>query len=557
MEAAAEAQPLEDLLERQVEAQDSRRAAVSLGLRVSRRESLAIFAIVAVPAAVLGWWLTVEMKVVAFDSAFRALHAYSVFYNAPPKLAAIGFVWPPLMTLSFLPFVAIKPLATSLVALPLYSAFFAALMIVVLNRTLAMLEMPRLPRYALLAAFAINPMIVHYATNGMAEIFVAFVTVVTVDQFLRWERTESIQALTLCGVGATACVLSRYEMLPFAIVLALGMLVVLIVRRAKPGQIESQAVMFTAPILYGVGAWVFFNWLVMGDALHFLGSEFEERFVLEGNRSVAEGGSGGMHASSLTALLGDVLAVNWKLMAAGCLVVPALAVVGLLRRKVVGLVLAALCLVNPVTTVAAVMQSDLSLLQLRFNMRTMPLIIIGIGWLFYVAQGRLRWVVAVVGVVAVAASAPITLRAMETFQYTFVERDFIAAIEHGRTTDPTGVAANQRIADYIVKHATGPRSVLVDDAQTYMPLLLSGRPDLFFDRVDRGDDVWANVADHPFGRVQWMLMPRNQGVIPDLLLQRYPGAPAGKEPLLRPRFHAGSWVVIEVKDRPTTRRAGP
>ena len=91
-----------------------------------------------------------------------------------------------------------------------------------------------------------------------------------------------------------------------------------------------------------------------------------------------------------------------------------------------------------------------------------------------------------------------------------------------------------------------PRSILVDDAQTFMPLLLGGRPDVFFDRTDRGDAVWELVADDPYGRVDWMLMPKRQGVIPDRVLERYPEAPSGENPLLRPRFEAGAWVLIRV-----------
>lgn len=515
-----------------------------------RRESLLIFLITFAVASAIGYWLTVRMDVVAFDSAFRALHAYSVLYNDPAKLAAIGFVWPPFMTLSFLPFVAIKPLATSLFALPLYSAFFLAATLVVLNRTLAFLEIPRAPRLLLLLAFAANPMIIHYGTNGMAEILVTFLTVLTVDQFLRWERTGSLQSIAMCGVAASACVLSRYEMLPFALLLALAVVAILTSRGAGGARIESQLLLFAAPIVYGVGAWVFFNWLVMGDPLHFLGREIQERFVLEGNRSVAEGGSGGAVAESLSSLIGDVLDVNWKVMAVSFVVVPLLVLAGVMRRNLVALSLAALCMVNPLTTIAAVVQSDLSLLQLRFNMRTMPLIIIGIGWLFYLARGRLRVLVAVVGIAGVAFSAPLTLRAMESYQYTFVERDFIAAVEDGRRTDPIRVHANRRMGDYIEENISGTRSILVDDAQTYMPLLLSGRPDLFFDRVDRGDTIWTEVADDPYGRVDWMLMPAKQGVIPDMLLDRYPTAPLGGEPLMEPVFRSANAVLVRVHERP-------
>ena len=70
----------------------------------------------------------------------------------------------------FLPLAAIKPLATSLVALPLTSAVFGGLLLVVIERLLGLTGLSRPRRYALVAAFGANPMIAFYASNGMAEI---------------------------------------------------------------------------------------------------------------------------------------------------------------------------------------------------------------------------------------------------------------------------------------------------------------------------------------------------------------------------------------------------
>jgi hypothetical protein len=47
---------------------------------------------------------------------------------------------------------------------------------------------------------------------------------------------------------------------------------------------------------------------------------------------------------------------------------------------------------------------------------------------------------------------------------------------------------------------------------------LTGEPELFFDRVDEGDDRWEAVLDSPFGEVQYMLIERS-----DLISDRYPG----------------------------------
>src|SRR5205085_12571814 len=123
------------------------------GLSRQALESLALFALAAAAYALLGRRVVMQQHVVVFDGLSRLAHAYFVWYNAPPKLAAIGFEWPPLMTLVFLPLAAIKPLATSFFALTLTSAIFAASTLVVLNRTLALLELRPPLRYPLVLAF--------------------------------------------------------------------------------------------------------------------------------------------------------------------------------------------------------------------------------------------------------------------------------------------------------------------------------------------------------------------------------------------------------------------
>jgi hypothetical protein len=129
-------------------------------------ETVVLWAIALAGYAWLGNRVVVQQHVVIFDAAARLAHAFFVWYNAPPKLAAIGFVWAPMSTLVFLPLAAIKPLASSLLALPLTSAMFGAGLLAVLNRTLALFEIRWPWRYAIVAAFGLNPMIAFYASNG-------------------------------------------------------------------------------------------------------------------------------------------------------------------------------------------------------------------------------------------------------------------------------------------------------------------------------------------------------------------------------------------------------
>ena len=152
----------------------------------------------------------------------------------------------------------------------------------------------------------------------------------------------------------------------------------------------------------------------------------------------------------------------------------------------------------------------------------------------------------------VAVAIPLTFQTMKTYPFVFAERDFTAAIDDGKKLDALKLDANQRLADYVTSHVSDVRQVQVDDAQTFMPILLSGRPDLFFDRIDLGDNVWHQIAGDPEGQVGWMMMPKQQGPIPDQLLACYPGAPSGKLDFLRPVASAGGTVLLRVVRPPGT-----
>lgn len=515
------------------------------------RESLALFGLSFIVYALLGWWLTVHLQAIPYDSAFRLTHAYFALHNDPAKLAAIGFVWPPLMTIVLLPFALIKPMATSLVALPLQTAMLGGLLLVVLNRTLALAGMGRLIRYALLLAFAANPLVVHYATNGMSEMLTFLLLSVALHQLLRWHLNGESHHLALCGVAMALGYLSRYELAPYAVAVFVAIAVLLIVqRRVARDELEGSLLLYAAPVAFAVAVWGFFNWAITGDALHFLDREVQERFVLEGARSVAEGGSGGASAEGWGDIARRLLDVNWQIFAVQFLVFGLLAGLGLLRRNLMALVLAGLMLINPLTTAVFVQGSDLSLLQLRFNMRAMPLVLIGTAWLFIMLKPGLGRRVMVGAVLAgMLASAPISWRAMEHYPYVFGERDFVRAVETGERQDPLDLASNRRMAAYVNAHVTRTRSVLVDDAQTFVPILVGGRPQLYFDRVDKGDEHWGRVLAHPVGKVDWLLMPANRGVIPDRVHARWSGALAGRVPFLRVVHREGNVVLVKVLRR--------
>jgi hypothetical protein len=519
-----------------------------------RREPLVLFAVAFAGYGVLGYFVMLRWHIIVGDGVSRLLHAYFIWYNQPPKLAAVGFVWPPLMTIVLLPFAVVKPLATSMLALPLASALFAAGLVVVIERTLALFGLSRIARLPLVALIALNPMILYYAANGMGESLSLFLLSLAVYWFLHWYKTPTHSRLVLMSLALACGVVARYEILFWAFALGAAVLAVLYVRGAGQKEIEGSAVAVFAPVVYALGLWIFFNWLIIGHPFYWLNSEVTQTFV-ETRRQVVQSSHVELAAAAVR-----TLGLTWHLFPATLIVVAALVVASVWCRDLVALVLASTIALNPITTaVLGVATHTDVVFQLRYNLRAVPLVLVGLGWLYHLAPRRARVAVWLVSAGLLAGSVPSTWQTMQTWQQQALEQAFLRAITTGKDQEgthslglgvPVGNAPEQAAARWIGDHVHGRNAVLADDAASFEVILLTGNPGLFLDRTDHGDAVWLDALDSPFGRTRFFLVSQ-QGH--DLIKDRYPTVLEGRVGWLQPVWKNARWTVLRVRPRP---RAG-
>ena len=136
---------------------------------VTRIETWAIFLVAGALYTLIGYKLVADLHVVNFDALDRLTRAFMVWYNDPPKLAAIGFSLPPIGTFVMVPFAAFRGLVTSGLAIPLSSAVFGALALTSINRMFAMADMARGARLLVVLLIGINPMWAFYSMNGTGD----------------------------------------------------------------------------------------------------------------------------------------------------------------------------------------------------------------------------------------------------------------------------------------------------------------------------------------------------------------------------------------------------
>ena len=100
------------------------------------------------------------------------------------------------------------------------------------------------------------------------------------------------------------------------------------------------------------------------------------------------------------------------------------------------------------------------------------------------------------------------------------------------------------MSEYISTNIEGENSILTDNAQTYAVMLLTGSPDIFFDRVDKSDGPWQQAAKDPASHVDYLLLSTDTS--DDLLSKLYPEAADGSDPLLPVVYRTERYVLVSV-----------
>ncbi|WKN49193.1 hypothetical protein [Nocardioides sp. Arc9.136] len=505
-----------------------------------RWESLLVLGLSTLAYGWFGYWLVVEKHVVGFETLDRLNRALMVWHNDPTKLSALGFDYPPLATLLLTPLTVLSGPARSLVVVPLASAVFAGLTLMTLNTMMRRAQVLAPLRVAVLLALGANPLVVLYAAGGARHfIWISFV-VVALGALFAWYVTADIRFVMIAGLAYSVAALAGYSSLLW-FVLSLLMVAAVLARLGADGtEVEGTAVGFAAPTVYVIALWTAFNALLLMDPFSWI------------TDSSDVSSSGGLPSFSLV----ELAAATGRLVLHGAplaiVVLPVLVFAGVARRNTfalwLGIMLAAAVL-TPALAVALRLTD--SPLLMRNALPILLLSVIGAIWLARSA-GEGSTLVSAVLVVGLLASIPWTFQAMKTYEYQNLESTFAAAVSTGesqegaRTLDGStvGIMSEEAMAGWIRDNVSRRSSILTDNAQTYGVMLLTGRPDLFFDRVDASDGPWLAAAKDPARHVDFMLLSTGAGE--DLLSQLYPEAADGSDALLTVAYTTPRYTLVAV-----------
>ena len=459
------------------------------------------------------------------DALARTHSAVQIVRGYEPKLANIGFAWPPLPTLMQVPLAVVAPRLTAAGgAAPVVSAIAWAVCLGLLG----VLVRPLLPergwRLAAVAVVGLNPLTLALAVSGLSEpIALAFVVGALIRlQGVAAAGRPTIRDAAVLGCLTAAVFLCRYELALLGGVLALAVAAVVLrdqgahlptgVRQLRSA--ESWAMIVALPLAYTGIVFLGLNLAVGGDALYFArgpGSNREFALAFVAQRPALLAAQGDL-AETCLFILRQWVGV-WP---AALLVLPAAVVAVARRRDVVLATMLAAALLLPATQVLLLFDGT----STGWSRYHVTIVVLGPAIALSVASGSRLWarpdgrrcVLIALFTLFAAGDAAAWVRLDDPsitsdFRSASGNRDFITTLLDPRAPTYELAAADEReLAEHLcglVDREPGA-TILVDDTQATRIILFSDRPASF---VTQNVMAFDDIVAAPWGEVDYLLIP--------------------------------------------------
>lgn len=487
------------------------------------------------------------------DSMSRVAIANRILYSNDPHLAAIGFVWSPIPVMALLPLVALKPIWPALVttgfAASIVSAIFMAGSVAQVHGLLSDLSMRRWLRWLLTASFAIQPMTVLYAANGMSEAaFIFFLALITRSLY-RWLQSQETGALVATGFYLGLAYLTRYEAAAAAI--AVSAVVAIVSLRLARGALRQRVLralvdtmVVAAPFAVAFIAWAITSLIITGSAFDQFSSAYGTSSQIS---ALGEGTVGSLGQLLRTA----TQAIQWILGIEPFLPLAALAALGVAARHRDWSRLSALAgLWGVLAFMLYVHLAHKVVPELRYYIVAVPLTVLLVGTALAPgsrpgttpsrggprptrhrtsrpmtrALRRARSIaLPSLAVLAMAATVPAAAMAMVSPADDVGEGVSVAALSGSGQPASLVFAESRTISAYMDSLHLPSASVLIDDFNGYVIVMSSNNSSQYVIPSDR--DFQSVLSDPYAAGIEYALIPPDRGLSAlDAINRAYPHA---------------------------------
>lgn len=242
----------------------------------------------------LGVWLNEEIKFIFTDAMSRVAAVSAMLWSRDPHFAAIGFVFTPLTAVAQIPMGLLGNWFPELlrwnITASVTSALFMAGAVMQIRGIARDRGCARWVTIMVTVLFALNPMILMYAANGMSEALYLFFVIWAVRRLIRWMRNDDAHELIAAGLALALAYLTRYDALAPMFVAVVLVFVVSWLRFPKTDTDDKfhrswaaaiDATVVLLPGLIAFLAWSASSWLITGQAFQQFSSVYGNSAIIE------------------------------------------------------------------------------------------------------------------------------------------------------------------------------------------------------------------------------------------------------------------------------------
>ncbi len=223
------------------------------------------------------------------DSESHLNIAKRVVHSLTPGMAQLGGIWLPLPHLMLVPFVTIDPLWRTGLAGAIVSGLCFILASTYIYKVVWSLTKNALASAIGFFVFALNPNVLYLQSTAMTEIPLIAFFVVSTYYFIKFLRRDSdVTSLLLAAIFGFAASLTRYDgwflVLFEAFIIGLLYLPALIKHRRMDiwHSLEGKVILFCTLAFFGIGLWLLWDYLILGDPFYFTSSPFSAKSQQQG-----------------------------------------------------------------------------------------------------------------------------------------------------------------------------------------------------------------------------------------------------------------------------------
>jgi len=236
---------------------------------------IATFVVACIASSAACWYFFQHHQILLQEDAISHLRiARRVLDNTPPGFGQLGGVWLPLPHVLMLPFVWNDYLWRTGLAGSFVGMFCYMVSVIYLFFSARRLTQDSRASFVGTLLFILNPDVLYVQATPLSEPVCIATMVITCYYFLAWTQDDHPKHLVGMAAGCFLATLARYDGWSLFLVLLVSIVVVGWIKRQRWEQIEGNLLVFGTLGALGIGLWMLWCWVILGDPLYFHHSTF-------------------------------------------------------------------------------------------------------------------------------------------------------------------------------------------------------------------------------------------------------------------------------------------